>query len=792
MVIVNTKNELFVATGGEGYVARIPVVMIRAADAEGLLNFGDSSCLRDKNPRAVWEDIVTSHVDATASAGLRTLCEQPYVSLRDLEREAAEVDIDKEQLHRALQFLHATGSVLHYGSGSRQHSKKLLEVVFMRPQFIISGISYVIREAEAKDVNAKLRALDARIRGTPLQRDLEGLLERGEVTRSLLNELWNHLPSRDRELMLEVMTDFKLLRGLGGSGRGMFERYVVPAMLPNKGLPDEYVIPQWWCPARAEVSALVEPASGEKLAAAMRVMYEVVGGRLPFAFMTELQVSLVLQKPKGQKIFSPEASVVDRVAGSVLSESYTCGEGNIREWVVVSQSCRLRAETCLDAAASTCSSKTLERSESELSAAATPVACDAPEEGAQNLQWTGADSIRVMAWAELFDASQQGATDWRLMTRVMREIEVAARKMPGLYLRKLVLYVDMQGRCAKAEEVDHSFFAEEFATFGFDDESEKQVKVASVLPQEGNVTRLHVGVKRSKQALDVAKHRIDAFFAKTVGDVIDVHAEGQLITRAILNPGAHCWECMTHPQPTLQDLRRSIASAPERNVKLIHLAGHGMREHGFLFNADDAATASAETDIHALTALIGGAAGEKGPVECAVLNACSTAKMGKLLREAGMSHVVCWWTPVHDEIAREFCHHFYQALVEQTSSDTSPPRNYRVAFIAATDAMRVHAFTRGASRPAPEAATFYGGKAVRAGLVGASAPENTNLDNMHEREEDLGTNAHVSVSSLREDKGEALPTRSKMYPWQLEDVVQFLSERGDSEKVYLWRRREEP
>jgi hypothetical protein len=271
----------------------------------------------------------------------------------------------------------------------------------------------------------------------------------------------------------------------------------------------------------------------------------------------------------------------------------------------------------------------------------------------------------------------------------------------------------MQGRCAKAEEVDHSFLAEEFATFRFDDESEKEVKVTSVLPQEGNVTQLQVGVKRSRQALDVAKPRIDAFFAKAVGDVIDVHAEGQIITRAILNFGAHGWECMTHPQPTLEDLRRSIASAPERNVKLIHLAGHGRREHGFLFNADDAATASAETDIHALTALIGGAAGEKGPVECAVLNACSTAKMGQLLREAGMSHVVCWWTPVHDEIAREFSRHFYQALVEQWSSDTSAPRNYRGAFIAATDAMRVHAFTRGASRPAPEAATFFGGKAAR-------------------------------------------------------------------------------
>jgi len=47
---------------------------------------------------------------------------------------------------------------------------------------------------------------------------------------------------------------------------------------------------------------------------------------------------------------------------------------------------------------------------------------------------------------------------------VMSEIEEAARKMPALYLRKLVLYVDMQGRCAKTKEVDHSFLAEEFAT----------------------------------------------------------------------------------------------------------------------------------------------------------------------------------------------------------------------------------------------------------------------------------------------------------------------------------------
>ncbi len=109
----------------------------------------------------------------------------------------------------------------------------------MQAQFIITNISYVIREPEAKDVNDELRAMDVRIKSTTLRKDLEGLLERGEATRSLLTELLGEHSSRDRELMLELMTAFRLLRGLGGSGRGMCERYIVPAMLPNGNLPDE-------------------------------------------------------------------------------------------------------------------------------------------------------------------------------------------------------------------------------------------------------------------------------------------------------------------------------------------------------------------------------------------------------------------------------------------------------------------------------------------------------------------------------------------------------------------------
>jgi len=265
---------------------------------------------------------------------------------------------------------------------------------------------------------------------------------------------------------------------------------------------------------------------------------------------------------------------------------------------------------------------------------------------------------------------------------------------------------------------------------------------------------------------------MDAFFAKTVDDTgIDVHAEGQLITRAVLNPGAGGWDCTTHPQPTLQDLRVSMGSAAARNVKLLHLSGHGRRECGFLLNADDAATASAPTDIQTLIDLISGAAGQRGPLECAVLNACSTMNMGRLLRKAGMSHVVCWKTPVHDETAREFCHLFYQALVEQTRESPSH-RNYRDAFTAATDAMRVHAFSGGTAQLPPEAAGASVGKGVRKGGG-------------------LATDVHLLASPLREHVGTAQRTRAKVMPWQEEDAIQLLSEDGDSEVIYLWRRRGE-
>lgn len=182
--------------------------------------------------------------------------------------------------------------------------------------------------------------------------------------------------------------------------------------------------------------------------------------------------------------------------------------------------------------------------------------------------------------------------------------------------------------------------------------------------------------------------------------------------------------------------------ASQRNVKIIHLSGHGKKKCGFIWNADDAATAGKESEIHNLVGIIGSAAGQTGPIECAFLNACSTENLGRLLRQSGMPYVVCWRTPVQDETAREMCEHFYRALMRQSvrgCRDEPPKRDYRMAFDAAMETMRKYSYvyTIGAARP-PAAGAKPGA------------------------------------------------TRGKVVPWKSEDVIQFLSKDGDSEPIYLW------
>jgi len=68
--------------------------------------------------------------------------------------------------------------------------------------------------------------------------------------------------------------------------------------------------------------------------AEMRITFKVLGGLLPFGFMSELQVRLSQPEKRGDKKlhFAPEAGVVDRITGSVLSAAYKCSGGSTREW----------------------------------------------------------------------------------------------------------------------------------------------------------------------------------------------------------------------------------------------------------------------------------------------------------------------------------------------------------------------------------------------------------------------------------------------------------------------------
>jgi hypothetical protein len=198
-----------------------------------------------------------------------------------------------------------------------------------------------------------------------------------------------------------------------------------------------------------------------------------------------------------------------------------------------------------------------------------------------------------------------------------------------------------------------------------------------------------------------------------------------------------------NPQPTIEDLYKSIEMARQCNMRMLHLAGHAEEECGFIWNANDQATASKSFDIEAISLAIGAVAGQQGPLECVVLNACCTLKMGRLLRRRGVPNVLCWQTPVNDETARELCERFFRPLVEEKQAGK---RDYKAAFAAAMNEMRPLSHTHGAK--------------------------------------DLPHTVGVSASV-----GARGGQRGIVNPWEEEDVVLFLSNDGESEPIYLWRKR---
>jgi len=548
-----------------------------------------------------WEIAAAKRVEERCSESLRKVLASPYVSMDVLELACKEVGIYKKELDSALRFLHAIGSILHYGKNSdkSKFGRKVGNTVILQPQRVIDAIKCLIRESAEGELNDELRAMDAIIRRNESDKaELDKFLGltasgAGSLSKQLLTRhLWKAIPKKDHGLLLELLTGFKLLRPLTKPGSPS-TTFLVPAMLSKGKLPLEFVEP-WWNPPRMFNNAAgMQDVDGKIRVAAMRIRYTPLMGRLPFNFITDLQVSLSqsdLEAEEKYQHYSSEASVVDRLGGSVLSITYKCGGGNIREWVVIS------------------------RSQQDL--------CD---EQSPSSKFLSSDYINLMGWAEL--KSSQGTTDWRLLRHVVEEIKLAEKRTASLHLRTMLVFVDAQNR--RSLDTQRPSKKKELITFEFEDHSEELVDVNIVSP--GLETTLVVRAQNSsgEARMMSLKKQIEAFISN-IDREIDVHQEGQILLRIISD-----------------------------------LAGHGNKKIGFIWNESDSATAGQEFEPVLIAQKLGAISGADGPLDGVFLNACSTYNFGKLLIDHGVRFVVCWKTEVQDETARELARHFYRALVEK-------------------------------------------------------------------------------------------------------------------------------
>jgi len=193
----------------------------------------------------------------------------------------------------------------------------------------------------------------------------------------------------------------------------------------------------------------------------------------------------------------------------------------------------------------------------------------------------------------------------------------------------------------------------------------------------------------------VENQRIVGFFAKKITDkakmkssILALDTDGILETSSMIsivesqvealayihNEAQHMMLDFTHPrsffkidiysQPTIQHFADVMRNLTFNNVRILHFSGHGEAENGF-FWLNEAATGYEQTSVDFFTGLfktevVGQQ--KRGTVECVVLNACTTEKLGSELRAVGVPHVVCWQTEVNDTTAAFFAREFYKSL----------------------------------------------------------------------------------------------------------------------------------
>jgi len=178
---------------------------------------------------------------------------------------------------------------------------------------------------------------------------------------------------------------------------------------------------------------------------------------------------------------------------------------------------------------------------------------------------------------------------------------------------------------------------------------------------------------------------------------LDLHREAETLMLGFEHPGS-LFEVDVHAQPTYQNFKDCILRARERNVRVLHLAGHSTAGCGFSWIMENSSADYQEVSIEEFAKLFEiEAAGRGGTVECVVLNACESEEMAKRLRKYGVPHVVCWRSEVRDITAMRFSEAFYKALDYQ--GDNS--RDYKRAFEQAVQPVRMRSSESSGSERKP-------------------------------------------------------------------------------------------
>jgi len=185
------------------------------------------------------------------------------------------------------------------------------------------------------------------------------------------------------------------------------------------------------------------------------------------------------------------------------------------------------------------------------------------------------------------------------------------------------------------------------------------------------------GILKTSSVISIVESEVEA--------LAYIHNEAEHMMLDFTHPRSF-FTMRIYPQPTIQHFAEVMRGVTFNNVRILHFSGHGDSKNGF-FWLNEAATGYEQTSVDFFTGLfrtevVGLQKG--GTVECVVLNACSTEKLGRELRAVGVPHVVCWQTEVQDTTAASFAREFYKSLDRQNPVHGT---DYLVAFLQAAARM---------------------------------------------------------------------------------------------------------